>query len=62
MLFAPWSVLAYVTSFYVTSMRGGVAHALRDRTLPLITRYQVRWRWLETSVVPRLGEWMRTRA
>lgn len=53
---------AYVTSFYVTSMRGGVAHALRDRTLPLITRYEVRWRWLETSVVPRLGGWMRTRA
>ncbi len=45
--------VAYFTSFYGYSLTRGIAHDLRARAWPRITRYDDRWRWLETSVVPR---------
>lgn len=43
----------YFTSFSAYSLTGGFPAALRTRTVPRITRFEDRWRWLETSVVPR---------
>jgi len=43
----------YFTSFSAFSLAGELAAALRTRTVPRITRFDDRWRWLETSVVPR---------
>lgn len=43
----------YFTSFYLYSLTGGLPGTVRARGLPRITRYDDRWRWLETSVVPR---------
>ncbi len=45
--------IAYSTSFYLYSFTRGIPHALRARTWPRITRFDDRWRWLVTSVVPR---------
>ena len=45
--------VAEFTSFYFSSLTRGMPYALRARTLPRITRFDDRWRWLETSVVPR---------
>jgi hypothetical protein len=45
--------VGYFTSFYLYSLTRGVPDALRARTWPRITRFDDRWRWLETSVVPR---------
>ena len=45
--------VAYFTSFYVHSLARGIPNALREHTWPRITRFDDRWRWLETSVVPR---------
>lgn len=44
---------AYFTSFYLDSLTRGAPHALRAGTWPRITRFDDRWYWLETSVVPR---------
>ena len=43
----------YFTSFSAYSLTGGLAGALRTRTVPSMARFDDRWRWLETSVVPR---------
>ncbi|MEO6411306.1 MAG: hypothetical protein ABIO48_01855 [Pedococcus sp.] len=43
----------YFTSFSAYSLTGGLGAALRTRTVPRITRFDDRWRWLETTVVPR---------
>ncbi len=43
----------YCTSFSAYSLTGGLAAALRARTVPRITRFEDRWVWLETRVVPR---------
>lgn len=43
----------YFTSFYVSSFTTGLPGALRARTWPRMTRFDDRWRWLQTSVVPR---------
>jgi hypothetical protein len=43
----------YVTSFPAYSLTGGLSTALRTRTVPSITRFDDRWRWLATRVVPR---------
>ena len=43
----------YFTSFSAYSLTGGLAAALRTRSIPRITRFDDRWRWLETTVVPR---------
>jgi len=45
--------IAYFTSFYLYSLTRGIPHALRARAWPTITRFDDRWRWLVTSVVPR---------
>jgi hypothetical protein len=45
--------IAYFTSFYLNTLTAGIPHALRAREWPRITRFDDRWRWLETSVVPR---------
>ena len=45
--------LRYFTSFFGYSLTRGLGAALKTRTVPKITRFDDRWRWLETSVVPR---------
>src|SRR5690242_4841769 len=45
--------VADFTSFYLYSLTRGLPHALRARAWPRITRFEDRWRWLVTSVVPR---------
>jgi hypothetical protein len=45
--------IADFTSFYLYSFTRGFPHAVRARAWPRITRFDDRWRWLETSVVPR---------
>jgi hypothetical protein len=45
--------IAYFTSFYLYSFTRGIPHALRARAWPTITRFDDRWGWLVTSVVPR---------
>ncbi len=45
--------LAYFTSFYLSSLTRGMPSALRARAWPRITRYDDRWRWITTSVVPQ---------
>ncbi len=44
--------LRYLTSFSTYSLTGGLSAALRTRRIPRITRYEDRWPWLETRVVP----------
>ncbi|WP_299445323.1 DUF2515 family protein [uncultured Phycicoccus sp.] len=43
----------YFTSFSLYSLTRGFSGAVRTRTVPRVTRFEDRWRWLETSVVPR---------
>jgi hypothetical protein len=43
----------YFSSFYLSSLTRGLPAALRARSWPRITRYDDRWRWIVTSVVPR---------
>jgi hypothetical protein len=45
--------IADFTSFYLYSRTREIPHALRARAWPRITRFEDRWRWLVTSVVPR---------
>jgi hypothetical protein len=45
--------VACFTSFYLHSLRQGVPHARQVHAWPRITHFEDRWRWLETSVVPR---------
>jgi hypothetical protein len=45
--------MADFTSFYLYSFTRGIPYALRARKWPSITRFDDRWRWLVTSVVPR---------
>jgi hypothetical protein len=45
--------VASFTSFYLYSLSRGIPHALRAPAWPRITRFDDRWRWLVTSVVPR---------
>ncbi len=44
---------SYFTSFYLYSLTRGIPQALQAHTWPRITRYDDRWRWIETSIVPR---------
>jgi len=44
---------AYFTSFYGFSLGRGMTRAVRTKSWPRITRYEDRWRWLVSSVVPR---------
>ncbi len=45
--------LRYFTSFYLSSARRRGPAAARARGWPRITAFDDRWRWLESSVVPR---------
>jgi hypothetical protein len=45
--------IADFTSFYLYSFTRGIPHALHARAWPRITRFDDRWRWLVTSVIPR---------
>ena len=45
--------VAYFTSFYLYSLTRGIPQALRAQAWPRITRFDDRWRWLVTCVVPR---------
>ena len=45
--------VACFTSFYLHALRQGVPHARQVHAWPRITHFEDRWRWLETSVVPR---------
>ena len=44
---------SYFTSFYLYSLTRGVPQALHAQTWPRITRFDDRWRWIVTSIVPR---------
>ena len=48
----PRGELAYFTSFYLYSLTRGMPRVLRADSWPRITRYDDRWRWITTSVVP----------
>jgi hypothetical protein len=43
----------YFTSFYLYSVTPAVPHGLRAQPWPRIIRYEDRWGWRVTSVVPR---------
>jgi hypothetical protein len=45
--------VSYFTSFYLSSFGRGIPQGLRTRTWPRITRFDDRWRWIVTSIVPR---------
>jgi hypothetical protein len=45
--------VSYFTSFYLYSLTRGVQQALHAHTWPRITRFDDRWRWIVTSIVPR---------
>ncbi len=45
--------ISYFTSFYLYSLTRGVPLVLRAQAWPRITRFDDRWRWIVTSVVPR---------
>jgi hypothetical protein len=45
--------LSYFTSFYLYSLTRGVPQAMHARAWPRITRFDDRWRWIVTSIVPR---------
>ncbi len=44
---------AYFTSFYLYSLTRGIPQVVQAHTWPRITRYDDRWRWIVTSIVPR---------
>ena len=45
--------VTFFTSFYLYSLTKGMPYALRARAFPRMTRFDDRWRWLATSVMPR---------
>jgi hypothetical protein len=45
--------VSYFTSFYLYSVTRGIPHAVRAHTWPRITRFDDRWPWIVTSIVPR---------
>jgi len=45
--------LSYFTSFYLYSFTRGMPRALGTRVWPRITRFDDRWNWIVTSIVPR---------
>jgi hypothetical protein len=44
---------SYFTSFYLYALTRGIPQTMRTRAWPRITRYDDRWRWIVTSIVPR---------
>ena len=45
--------VSYFTSFYLYSVTRGIPQALRAHAWPRITRFDDRWPWIVTSIVPR---------
>ena len=45
--------VSYFSSFYLYSFGRGIPQVLRARAWPRITRFDDRWRWIVTSIVPR---------
>lgn len=43
----------YFTSFYLSSLQRAIPQGLHAQAWPKITRFEDRWRWVVTSVVPR---------
>ena len=44
---------SYFTSFYAYALTRGIQQALHAHTWPRITRFDDRWGWIVTSIVPR---------
>ena len=44
--------VSYFTSFYYYALTEGVREALHMRAWPRITRFEDRWRWIVTCIVP----------
>ena len=44
---------AYFTSFYLYSFTRGIPQVVRVPAWPRITRFEDRWRWIVTSILPR---------
>jgi hypothetical protein len=44
---------SYFTSFYLYALTRGIPQAVHAHTWPRITRYDDRWGWIATSIVPR---------
>ncbi len=44
---------SYFTSFYLYSLTRGIPQAVQEHSWPRITRFDDRWRWICTSIVPR---------
>jgi hypothetical protein len=44
---------SYFTSFYLYSLTRGIPQVLHAQAWPRITRFDDRWRWIATSIVPR---------
>jgi Protein of unknown function (DUF2515) len=45
--------MSYFSSFYLYSFGRGIPQVLRTQAWPRITRFDDRWRWIVTSIVPR---------
>jgi hypothetical protein len=45
--------VSYFTSFYYYALTEGIRQALRAQSWPRITRFDDRWRWIVTCIVPR---------
>ena len=45
--------VSYFTSFYYYALTEGVREALQVRAWPRITRFEDRWRWIVTCIIPR---------
>jgi hypothetical protein len=45
--------VSYFTSFYLYSLTRGIPRVLHAQAWPRITRFDDRWRWIVTSIVPR---------
>ena len=45
--------VSYFTSFYYYALTGGIRQVLRAQAWPRITRFDDRWRWIVTCIVPR---------
>src|SRR5262245_56765092 len=45
--------LAYFSAFYLFSFGRGLPQVLQARAWPRVTRFDDRWRWIVTSIVPR---------
>ncbi len=45
--------MSYFTSFYYYALRNGIRQVLAAQAWPRITRFEDRWRWIVTCIVPR---------